>query len=127
MNKIAIVLIAFLPFLTGCSKDTDNIPGNKSRDIRYEISGNFTGTLFASYTTASGGTTNEQVTSLPWNKEITYAPGVTAAIIAVSGNGGAAGQQVTVVVKQGGSQVSSTPVTANSSGSFTQATPVVTF
>lgn len=127
MNKIVIGFIAFLIFFTSCKKDTGSNTGNTSRVIRYEVAGNFTGTLFASYTTASGGTINEQVTSLPWNKEITYASNVTSAIIAVSGNDGTAGQQVTVVVKKGGSQVSSTTATGNSSGSFTQAAPVITF
>lgn len=127
MKQLIISILLSVALFSSCKKDKTENPGSNSRLVKYEITGNFTGTLFASYTTASGGTNNEQVTSLPWSKEITYASNVTAAIIAISGNGGAAGQQVTVVVKKGGTQVSSTTATANSSGSFTQAAPVVTF
>jgi hypothetical protein len=127
MRQIITILGISLVFLISCAKPKPVDNPTDQRILRYEVSGNFTGALFASYTTASGGTANEQVTSLPWVKEVAYASNVSAAIIAVSGNSGAAGQQITVVVKKGGTQVSSTPVTANSSGSFTQAAPVVTF
>lgn len=127
MKKLTWVLITALTIFVSCKKGSDTPSGNSSRTIRYELTGNFTGTLIASYTTASGGTANDQVPSLPWNKEITYTPNLTAAIIAVSGNGGIAGQKVTVLIKKGGSQASSTVVTANSAGGFSQAAPVITF
>jgi hypothetical protein len=127
MNKLSIAVFASFALFISCKKGNENSSGNTSRDVRYEVSGNFTGTLVASYTTAPGSTANDPVAALPWNKDITYASGVTAAVIAISGNGGSAGQQVTVVVKRGGSPVSSTAATANSSGSFTQAAPVITF
>ncbi len=121
-----LVALSGFGFLGSCNEDDDDSAGS-SRAIRYEISGNFSGSLFASYTTASGGTTNEAVSQLPWSKDITYENSVAAAIIALSGNGGTAGQQLMIIVKRGGKQVSSTPVTAGSSGSFTIAAPVVTF
>lgn len=128
MKKLTIAFITVLTILVSCKKDSDDNPDNQSRTLRYEVTGNFTGTFIASYTTAGGGTANDQVTSLPWNKEITYSENVTAAIIAVSGNGGVAGQKVTVVIKRGGNQVG-TPmeVIANSSGGFSQSAPVVVF
>ncbi len=107
--------------LFSCKKDKTN-----SRTLRYELSGAFTGTLFASYTTASGGTANDPVTTA-WNKEITYASNVTSAIIAISGNGGVPGQKVTVVVKRDGRQLSSTVATADASGSFSKPAPTVIF
>jgi len=120
------VLIASMTFLS-CEKDKDDNNNNTSRVIKYEVSGNYTGSLIASYTTASGGTTNETIPALPWSKEVTYASNVTAAILAVTGNGGVAGQKVTVIVKKGGSQISSTVMTAETSGSFSKPTPSVTF
>jgi hypothetical protein len=125
-NRLKVILLLITISLFACNK-SDGPSENNQRKLEYIITGNFSGPLFASYTTATGGTQNEQVTTVPWKKEIVYAANVTAAIIAISGNGGTAGQQVTVVVKKGGSQVSSTIATANSSGSFTQAAPVVTF
>lgn len=128
MKKLSIALITALTILVSCKKDSDKQPDNSSRTIRYEVTGNFTGTLIASYTTAAGGTANDQINSLPWNKEINYASNVTAVIIAVSGSGGTAGQKVTVIIKRGSSQVGSPmEVVANSSGGFTQASPVVVF
>ena len=121
-----LVLIASMTFLS-CEKDKDDNNNNTSRVIKYEVSGNYTGSLIASYTTASGGTTNETMPALPWSKEVTYASNVTAAILAVTGNGGVAGQKVTVIVKKGGSQISSTVMTAETSGSFSKPTPTVTF
>lgn len=112
--------------VSSCEGEKEN-PSNTSRTLRYEVTGNFRGTIIASYTTANGGTTNEQVPSIPWTKELTYSSNVTAAILAVSGNGGAAGQELIIIVKRGNSQVSSTKAVANNVGSFTIAAPVVTF
>jgi hypothetical protein len=126
MKHFILLLFAFVLLFSACKKD-DTTNGNSSRVLKYGISGNYSGSLVVSYTTASGSTANETITVLPWNKEVTYASNVTAAIIAISGNGGTAGQQVTVVVKRGDSKVSSTTATANSYGSFTKAAPAVTF
>ena len=112
--------------IQSCKKKDGNMSA-RSRTIQYEISGNYTGSLVASYTTATGGTTNESVSIRPWRKEIIYNSNVSAAIIAISGNGGTAGQQVTVVVKKGGTQISSTTATADNAGSFTRSAPVITF
>lgn len=129
MKQIIYLTTALLFFITfaSCNNDNDDSTSSTPRVIRYEVTGNFTGSMFASYTTANGGTANDPVSSLPWNKEITYNNSVTAAIIAFSGNGGVAGQQLTIIVKRGSSQLSSTTATAGSSGGFTISAPVVTF
>lgn len=129
MKRLAILLIGLLTVFTSCSKKDDKPPRNSSRTIRYEVSGNFTGnTIFASYTTESGGTVNEQISSLPWNKEITYQSNVTAAIFALSGGGGTPGQKATITIKKGDSQVGvPTLATADASGSFSVSCPVITF
>lgn len=119
-----IAALFFSTFIS-CSRP---LPAEQTKGVQYSITGNFSGTLFASYTTASGGTNNEQITSLPWNKVIDYEQSVTAAVIAVSGNGGAADQQVTVVVKKlADYSTTTTIITANSIGSFSQSAPAVTF
>ncbi len=127
MKNSIYVLIATFCILTSCKKNSDNKPANSSRVLRYEVSGNFTGTLISSYTTASGGIANDQIT-LPWTKEITYASSVTAANIVITGNSGVAGQKVSVVIKRGGNQLGTpTEMVAESSGSFSEAAPVVVF
>ncbi|MBN8782176.1 MAG: hypothetical protein J0G98_03855 [Terrimonas ferruginea] len=124
MKRLSLFFFILLVFVSCDKTDQEN---QSSRTLRYELTGTFTGSLVASYTTASGGTANETVTDLPWSKEITYAANVTAAVVAISGNGGSPGQQVAAEVKQGGTQVASTVATANSSGSFTEASAVVIF
>lgn len=131
MNRsFFIILMALLlpAAFVSCSKPNDP-PAIQLNRIQYNITGNFSGTLIASYTNATGGTTNETAAALPWKKEIEYAPGVTAAVIAVSGNGGIAGQEVTVVVIKKTATTSSTTtvVTADNSGSFSKAAPTVIF
>ena len=129
MNKLVITLLLALTIFASCDKDPDNNnPGNTSRTIRYEVTGNFTGTFTAAYTPASGGVTNDQVTSLPWSKEVTYAAGVSGASIGVTGGGGVPGQKVTLVIKRGGSQVgASIEQTVNSSGVFSIAGQPIVF
>lgn len=126
MKQCISALLWVVLLFTACSKD-EKPTNNSSRTLQFEISGNYTGNIFASYTTAAGGTANETVGTVPWRKEVTYTSGVSAAIIAVSGNGGTVGQQVSVVVKRGNTQVSSTTATADNSGSFSRSAPVVVF
>ncbi len=118
-------LLLLISVTISCSKDKDD--NNNSRVVTYELTGNYTGTKFASYTTATGGTANESVPALPWSKEITYNAGFTAATFAISGNGGTPGQQVTLVIKKGGIVTSTTTATADNAGSFTRSALVMFF
>jgi hypothetical protein len=129
MKKIAIALIIVLTVFSSCSKDDDNGINLSSRSIRYELTGNFTGNnIITAYTTASGGTITEQITSLPWTKEITFDAGVSGSNITISGAGGMEGQQATLIVKKGGNPVGSpTTATVDARGIFTIVGPVVVF
>ena len=129
MKKIALILFVSLMLFSSCNKDDDNETINTSRTLHYSLTGNFSGTnLIVSFTTANGGTSNEKINILPWDREITYNSNVTAANIAVSGNGGTAGQQVTLIIKRGNTVIGTpTVATADASGSFTKAAPVVVF
>jgi len=129
MKKSIFALLMVVTVSISCKKDSDKKPDSKSRTVRYEITGAFSGpTLILSYTTANGGTANDPVASLPWAKEITYATNVAVAIVAISGNGGVADQKVTLVVKRGGSQVGA-PIdaVADASGSFSKSAPPIVF
>ncbi|NQX39046.1 hypothetical protein SAMN05421820_102593 [Pedobacter steynii] len=131
MKKLILALLAASTILVSCKKDSDKKPDDSagsSRTVQYEVTGNFTGSLIASYTTAAGGTVNDEITALPWTKEIVYAKSVTAAIIAISGGGGVAGQKVKLVIKRGGTQVGTAmEAVAGPSGGFSQAAPVIVF
>lgn len=128
MKPLSIALIIVLVF-SSCSDDDGNRSPNGSRKLRYELTGNFSGSnIITAYTTASGGTVTEQITALPWNKEITFDAKVSGANMVVSGAGGITGQQVTMVIKKGGTQFGS-PITApvDGGGTFTMSSPVITF
>lgn len=125
MKKLLILCIAALTILASCKKENNKGP-NTSREFRYEVSGNFTGTFYVSYTTATGSTDNEQVT-LPWSKDITYAATVDAAIVLLTGNGGIAGQKVTLTTKRGGKKVATFDAVAEASGSFSKPAPIIVF
>lgn len=129
MYKLTIVFLLALTLFISCDKDSDddNRP-TSSRTIRYEVSGNFTGSFTAAYTPASGGLTNQEVTSLPWSKEITYAASVSGASIGITGGGGVQGQKVTLVIKRGGEAIGS-PIEqpVNSAGVFSIAGQPIIF
>lgn len=131
MKQLILLIIPALIAFSSCkNNDSDDtiVPSPvATRTLSYEATGTYTGALYASYTTASGGTVNEIITSLPWMKEITFEANVTASNIAISGNGGAANQMVTLVIRRGSSQLSTTSMTADGSGSFSKAAPVVIF
>lgn len=124
MKHLMLTLFTIV-LLFGACKKNDQPNKNTSRTLKYEVNGSFSGSLVVSYTSASGNTVNDTRATLPWSKEITYESNVSAAIIAISGNGGTVGQQVTVIVKRGNTQVSSTTATADNSGSFSRSAPVV--
>jgi len=129
MKTLSIALLIALMVFGSCNNDDGNEPQNTSRTLRYELTGNFSGSnMIAAFTTASGGTVTEQITALPWNKEITFDSNVNGANMVVSGAGGTSGQQVTMVIKKGGTPVG-TPITAtaDAGGTFTLSSPVITF
>lgn len=121
----ALVLFSALLFNSGCN--SDDAPPKKSRDVKFELTGSFSGTLDVTYTTASGGATNESVAALPWTKAITYQSTAQGALITVGGRGGTAGQTLMVKVYAGGTVVSETPGIANSSGIVVVSTPTYIF
>lgn len=114
-----------LLMLSNCRQDDPTPP--KSRDIRFEVSGNFTGELSATYATAGGGVVNEEMPSLPWTKSINYTTAVTGTSIVVAGGGGISGQTIVVKVFAGNKEVSSTPATADNAGILLVTSPAYVF
>lgn len=121
----ALLIIAILLFAVSCGKD--DVKPVKSRDIKFEVTGNFSGTMDATFITANGGATNESISSLPWTKSITYQSSVSGTTITIGGGGGVSGQTLKVKVFAGGSVVSETSGVANSSGVVVVAPPTYIF
>lgn len=111
-------LVLTLAFTTvSCSSDNDNNElATASRDVKYEITGNFTGELDVTYMERSGAPLIEDVPALPWTKEFTADSGSDGALVHTSGFGGVAGQTVTAKIYIGGQVVSELTGTANSDG-----------
>lgn len=120
---LSILIISVLAF--ACNND-DPTPA-KSRDIKFEVTGNFSGTISATYINGSGGGTNETMASLPWTKSITYAATVPSMAMSIGAVGGAAGQTIRLKVFAGGKLASDTPGTADNTGRVVFTSPAYIF
>ena len=102
-----------------CSSD-DNDNGNNSgtgsRDVKYEVTGNFTGKLSVTYMEKGGNVSSEDITKLPWTKEFTAEAKSMGATVSADGYGGVAGQQLTAKMYVGGKLENELTQTANSDG-----------
>lgn len=120
-----LLVFAILVCTLSCSEDEPLIP--KSRDIKFEITGNFKGTLSVTFVDASGDETNEWITSLPWAKNITYTSSAPSTTLSVGGSGGAVGQRLMIKVTAGESLISATHGVANISGTIVSSSPPYIF
>lgn len=119
------IIITSLLLLLSCGKD--DVTPAKSRDVKFEVTGNFGGKLDATFITSSGGATNESITSLPWTKSINYLSTASGTAITISGVSGVAGQTLTVKIFAGGTLISETPATATSDGIIVIVSPSYVF
>jgi len=114
LKTLAIVLtLAFTA--VSCSSDNDD-KGSSSRDIKYEVSGNYSGKISATYTESGNSGQNVDIASLPWSKEFTASADTYGAGITVSGFNGTPGQTLTVKIIVGGQVKKETTATATSDG-----------
>ncbi|WP_136668372.1 MmpS family transport accessory protein [Flavobacterium sp. H122] len=121
------IIYFFMTILLLVSCDSGSEESNLSRDVRYEVSGTFDGSIGISYTTQSGGVVNGNISSLPWNLSITYDSTVTSASFAAAGNSGTSGKTLTIKVFRGDTLISTTNATAGPEGSFTMSVPTIVF
>ncbi len=119
LKVVSIVIFSWL----GVSCNDDDSSPAKSRDVKFEVTGNFTGALSATYVNSTGGGEYESITALPWNKTLTYASTVPSTSLSIGATGGVAGQTVRVKVFAGGTLISDTPGVADASGMLVVASP----
>ena len=115
MKKLTIAIITVFTILVSCSKDDNPISGD-SRKIKYEITGNATGTFDATYITGSGSATSEAPTALPWSKEIVLQAGITTVLINSAVTGAIPGKTITTKIYVGGVEKKSETSTVQSNG-----------
>lgn len=97
-----ILLIVVLGLAISCSKDKKSPTPADSRNVKYEITGNATGTFDATYITGSGSGSNVRPTSLPWSKEIVVQAGVGGVSISSAVTGATPGKTITAKIYVGG-------------------------
>jgi hypothetical protein len=127
-----LLMVACATFVTSCSSDDDNntvddTNSNTSRDIKYEVTGNYTGVLTVAFITQTGASTTDQITALPWTRLFNADAGTLSSGFGVTGSGGAAGQTITATIYQGGVDKGSVTATANAEGIITATPPSVSF
>jgi len=128
MKKSFLFLFLSVAALTTSCSDDDggSSSSSKSRDIKYEITGNFSGDLDITYITASGGATNAEATSLPWEMSFTADSDSHGATFNASGIGNP-GEKIKLNIYQGGKVAKSVDATADSDGIIVAVAPTVTF
>lgn len=107
-----LTALSVMLLISACGKDNNTptpTPTPKptptpvaNRNIKYEVTGNFSGIMEVTYTQAGGGVGTQPEITLPWTKEITCDPSVGAVTINVSGRGGVEGQSFVVKIYAGG-------------------------
>jgi len=113
-KTLAIVLTLAFTAVSCSSDNDDNNSGGGSKDVKYEVTGNYTGQLDVTYIEAGGGALNEDINALPWTKEFTSTS--TGAGVNVSGNGGKKDETVTAKIYVGGKVVKELTAKANNDG-----------
>ncbi|WP_051200401.1 hypothetical protein [Flavobacterium subsaxonicum] len=116
MKKSIICMFVAVMVLTSCSSDDDNGSVSGSRDITYEITGNYSGDLDVTYITASGGATSAEVTSLPWELSFTAEEGSSGASFNAGGFEGQPGETISLKIYQGDDLKNTVNATADSDG-----------
>lgn len=118
--SLSVLSFALLVILvSGCKKDKNDNNNNSNRNVKYELSGTFTGKFKVIITDTESGTLVIDNVSIPWSKEVTYDNKVIAIGIGASVTTyGAAGQTALLKIYSGGSVVKTTNGTADVNGAL---------
>jgi uncharacterized protein YceK len=122
-----LLLTLLAATLTSCG---DDAPAGNPRNVKFELTGTYTGTVLIAHTLADGGTQSFTGLSLPFTKEVVYQSSVMA--IGFSGSGetsqsNLAGKTVTIKIYSNGKEVRTGNATADSNGILMFPTLTYTF
>ncbi|MBX2901675.1 MAG: hypothetical protein KF775_18645 [Cyclobacteriaceae bacterium] len=110
------LLVLLVSTLFSCSSG-DEPTTNKPRIVKYEITGNFSGTFTVVYTSLTGGNRVENNVPIGWSMEMDYPASTTSiGIGAQATNLGSPGQAAVIKIFVEGKEVKSSSATAGSLG-----------
>jgi hypothetical protein len=116
-----LFLIGLISFtIAGCKKDDDGPGNNGNKNVKYEISGNFTGKFTVLISDHTSGTQTFSDVAVPWSKEVSYGSNVIAVGFGAGMTAyGSAGQTAVLKIYVNGSVVKQSNATAGSNGEIT--------
>jgi hypothetical protein len=128
LSTALLIVLLNLAF-TSCKKKTTQKPEPDpisqppvvTRNVRYEITGNYGGPLFVVYNDNVSGNTALTVSALPWRKDVTYSANVQGIGISsnsASGQQGAPGQTASLKIYVGNNVVQSSGGVADANGTI---------
>jgi hypothetical protein len=120
-----LLLLAATIFFQSC--DSDDNSSTDSREVKYEMIGNFSGKFTAAATTNNGTAEAIEINKLPWKLEFKAKETVKSLVVTATGTGGTAGQTATLKVFVGDKEVSTSTATALNSGILTINSTLYTF
>ena len=127
-NTFLFLFLSVAALTSSCSGDDDNGSASDAlRDIKYEITGNFSGTLTVTYITATGKATSIEASPLPWELSFTAESDSHEATFNATGMGGNVGEKIRLNIYQGDKVAKYVDATANSDGIIVAVAPTVTF
>lgn len=121
-NFISKTLLIVLIF-SSCAK---NDPTPNNNNVKYEVSGNASGTFNIVYTNASGALESTTIQQLPWVKEITVQSQVKVVAFSLTGNT-TAGKKIVANLYAGGEIKQTSSQIADNSGTVVIGTLNFTF
>lgn len=117
---IILTSVAFFMVISACNKEEPTpTPVANKREVRYEVSGNFSGQLSFIYSNTTFGYNTVVYSSFPQTVNITYpdnVPGCTAGGTSVGLTSGISGQTLTLKIFSGGTLAHTIEAIANASG-----------
>lgn len=121
-----MIAAAFL-LLQGCSKGEEPSNGGGSREVKYEITGNFSGSFIVVATTNNDDYEVIEVTKLPWKNEFTAKSSIKLLVATATGSKGKTGETATLKMYVGGKEVRTGGGTATSFGALSMTNNVYMF
>jgi PBP1b-binding outer membrane lipoprotein LpoB len=128
MKKLSIIfLMLFVAsfILQSCSKE--EVTASGSRDVKYEITGNFSGSIILVATTNKDEFEVIEIKKLPWTLEFTAKSSIETIVASGSGTDGVEGQTATLKTYVGGKEVSSGGGSTTSFGSVSMSNKLYFF